>query len=295
MNVVLLLAVALSLPKEIVDKLEASRKNLDAFCQSKAKVMVSNEDLQAMRKVSEALSLVGRGMSAEEIELSGVDLARFADFGLADPAVTPLTSVECPADIRRGDLVFRSESGGCSRYFLDASRTQKRFSHVGVVLTVGETVKIADVADDGRFVAVDWARYFSTAFDGAVYRHVGMNLSGIGERIARAAEKRIGTPFDPAFDLKTKDRLYCTEMVRDCVNEAAGREVIGTSRKGDFEYVAVDDCYRNEMTKVWDCRDQKPEEKQTIQKLQSRPVVIESASTTNAPVRRTIRFIPKNR
>ena len=95
--------------------------------------------------------------------------------------------------------------------------------------------------------------------------------------------------------MKTKDRLYCTEMVRDCVNEAAGREVIGTSRKGDFEYVAVDDCYRNEMVKVWDCRDQKPEEKKPIQRLQSRPVVIKSASTTNAPVRRTIRFIPKNR
>ena len=86
------------------------------------------------------------------------------------------------------------------------------------------------------------------------------------------------------------------------MDEAAGREVIGTSRKGDFEYVAVDDCYRSEMTKVWDCRDMKPvaesgakqSEGPTARKQESRPVVVETTSTTNAPVRRTIRFIPKN-
>lgn len=202
--------------------------------------------------------------------------------------------------IRRGDLIFRTGSGIGADVFYRASTRERRFTHVGIAVSAGEAAHVIDFSAqdaewDVRAASVPICEFMNEVSDLAVYRYSGPDAEKVRERIARAAEKRIGTPFDPTFDLKTKDRLYCTEMVRDCVNEAAGREVIGTSRKGDFEYVAVDDCYRNEMTKVWDCRDQKPEEKQPIQKLQSRPVVIESASTTNAPVRRTIRFIPKNR
>ena len=197
--------------------------------------------------------------------------------------------------LKPGDLVFRRDCGSWSECFANASTKEKRFSHVGIVVRSGGGVAFvhsggAELTGRLAVETVDSSDFFANVVDAAVYR-----WDGNSPLIARAAEKRIGTPFDPAFDLKTKDRLYCTEMVRDCVNEAAGREVIGTSRKGDFEYVAVDDCYRNEMTKVWDCRDQEPEEQSPVQKLQSRPVVIETAPTANAPVRRTIRFIPKNR
>ena len=200
----------------------------------------------------------------------------------------------------RGDLVFVRNKSVWAKNLIEASTREKRFSHIGIITDSKKSVRLITVAANevtGRGCVSErsFVALHGIALDLAVYRYSGSDAEKVRERIARAAEKRIGTPFDPAFDLKTKDRLYCTEMVRDCVNEAAGREVIGTSCKDDFEYVAVDDCYRNEMTKVWDCRDQKPKEKQPIQKLQSRPTVTESSSTTNAPVRRTIRFIPQNR
>ena len=187
------------------------------------------------------------------------------------------------------------------------STREARFTHAGIVVIsngvpIITSVCVDDISASGEVCPQSWTDYSYGSLEQAVYRYSGPDADKVRERIARAAEKRIGIPFDPAFDLKTKDRLYCTEMVRDCVNEAAGREVIGTSRKGDFEYVAVDDCYRNEMTKVWDCRDVKPvaesgakqSERPTARKQGSRPVVVETTSTTNAPVRRTIRFIPKN-
>ena len=203
-----------------------------------------------------------------------------------------------PCDLERGDIVLARTSEPWSAYLANASLRDKRFSHISIVLDGGPTPSLIEINNDvdtsqSKFFRCGWDNVVGNAIDCAVFR-LDAN-SSIRSRIGDEAEKRIGRPYDPAFDLKTKDRLYCTEMVRDCVNEAAGREVIGTSRKGDFEYVAVDDCYSSEMTKVWDCRDVKPVAEIPLRKQGPRPVVVDAASTTNAPVRRTIRFIPKNR
>lgn len=220
---------------------------------------------------------------------------------------TPLRESVASAALRgfalqRGDLILVRNQGIWSRFLIDSSQTEKRFSHVEIVTAPFEVVSVG--VDEKTGVGVVCASAVEGRTHGAdevaVYRYSGPDAEKVRERIAREAEKRLGTPFDPAFDLKTKDRLYCTEMVRDCVNEAAGREVIGTSRKGDFEYVAVDDCYRNEMVKVWDCCDAKPAEvnpvieEKPVEKPQPSPVSVSPVSTTNAPVRRIIRFVPKN-
>ena len=264
--------------------LTAGRDQLREFMKSAAINVLTKAQKEEICRFSAALDDVIAGKGKIEVLLENDSVK-----GEALPLIA-LRGFE----LRRGDLLLVRNRGIWSRFLIGASQRENRFSHVDIVITPHNVVSV-DVDEHTGKGVVRACAIESCAEEFAVYRYSGPDAEKVRERIARAAEKRIGTPFDPAFDLKTKDRLYCTEMVRDCVNEAAGREVIGTSRKGDFEYVAVDDCYRNEMTKVWDCRDQKPEEKQTIQKLQSRPVVIENASTTNAPVRRTIRFIPKNR
>lgn len=164
-----------------------------------------------------------------------------------------------PSDLKRGDLVFSRENGFLSHHFVEASTREARFSHVGVVSEVGDSVKIVSVGGGimslGEAYETGWDAFVATAVDLAVYRVEGGG--DIGECIARAARKRIGTPFDPAFDMKTKDRLYCSELVRDSVNEAVGRVMIGSTRKGSFEYVAIDDCYRNGWIKVFDVKEKK--------------------------------------
>ena len=266
--------------------LTAGREQLREFMKSPAMQAMTKAQKEEVGQFSKELDEVIAGRRRIE-SLSG--------FGTPMRESAASTALRGFA-LQRGDLILIRNKGIWSRFLIDSSQTEKRFSHVEIVTAPFEVVSVG--VDEKTGVGVACASGIESrthsSDEVAVYRYSGPDAEKVRERIARAAEKRIGTPFDPAFDLKTKDRLYCTEMVRDCVNEAAGHEVIGTSRKGNFEYVAVDDCYRNEMTKVWDCRDRKPEEKQPIQKLQSRPVVIESASTTNAPIRRTIRFIPKN-
>ena len=110
-----------------------------------------------------------------------------------------------------------------------------------------------DENGETHFAKREWADVCGCAIDCAVFRLKGNEA--VRSRIGDEAEKRIGISFDPSFDLKTKNRLYCAEMVRDAVNAAAGREVIGTSKKGDFEYVAIDDCYRSGFTKIFDAKD----------------------------------------
>ena len=281
--------------------LQRQLADIRAFCESKAYSLTSREERLELSRLIAWLESIKDGQ-LEKMATPPEFVKRIVEASGAEHGhmVLPTWAFELPNDLKTGDVILRRQLGYLSEHFVKLSTREARFTHAGIVVIsncvpIITSVCVDDISASGEVCLQSWTDYSYGSLEQAVYRYSGPDAEKVRERIARAAEKRIGTPFDPAFDLKTKDRLYCTEMVRDCVNEAAGREVIGTSRKGDFEYVAVDDCYRNEMTKVWDCRDQKPEEKQQIQKLQSRPVVIESSSTTNAPVRRTIRFIPKNR
>jgi len=168
-------------------------------------------------------------------------------------------AISLPKGLKRGDIVFRREESFLSHHFVEASSRERRFSHVGIVVDSGNDTRVVTVGDGGVSIgavgAEGWSAFVVSAVDCAVYRFKGGE--DVGERIAQAAEKRIGIPFDPAFDLKTKDRLYCSELVRDAVNEAVGKAVIGTTKKGTFEYVAIDDCYRSGWIKVFDVKDGK--------------------------------------
>ena len=173
-----------------------------------------------------------------------------------------------PCDLKPGDLVFRRENAFLSRHFVEASSREKRFSHVGVVSDSGDAAKVITVGDGGLSMAgvcaVGWREFMRGAVDCAVYRYGGGEE--YGTRIAQSAERRTGRPFDPAFDIGTRDRLYCSELVRDAVNEAVGRAVVGTTRRGSFEYVAIDDCYRSGWIKIFDANVTEPQRRQTNEK-----------------------------
>ena len=264
-----------------------------------AKVMLTDDEMRALKEYIRRLESV-KSFS----EMCNLP-EPISSMGAVSSANHPMVVDGFPGMIRRGDMIFRAGNGIGSDVFYRASTREKRFTHVGIVVSDGEAARMIDFSAQDvewhiKAMRVPVCEIMDDASDLAVYRYIGPDADKVREQIAWAAEKRIGIPFDPAFDLKTKDRLYCTEMVRDCVNEAAGHEVIGVSRKGDFEYVAIDDCYRNEMIKVWDCRDAKPVEVKSAvaDKLSAKPQSsLGSAartSTTNAPFRRIIRFVPKN-
>ena len=276
--------------------LTAGREQLREFMKCDAMKVLTKSQKDEVRKFAVELDDVIAGKRKIE-SLSGFDIPNDE---------TPASCALRDFMLQRGDLLLVRNRGMWSRFLIDASCSEKRFSHAEIVTAPFEVVSVGvDEKTGGGVVCANGVesrtRY---AEEIAVYRYAGPDADKVRERIARAAEKRIGTPFDPTFDLKTKNRLYCTEMVRDSVNEAAGYEVIGTSRKEGFEYVAIDDCYRRGFEKVFDARDWKGKvatdagkaQSPTLKPKQARateptqPTPIKSSSTTNRITR--IRFIP---
>lgn len=156
----------------------------------------------------------GSAYKALLLAVSGLLLSRDLGRGsLAEPLVGFRLS-----NWRNGDLVFRRGLGLASRIVLETD-PGTRFSHVGLVRKTprGVFVLHASPADGDHKGAVvmeplDLFLAPNNAEDAAIFRAKDPRLAN---RAARAAFEwaRRGVPFDEDFDLKTADRLYCTEMV----------------------------------------------------------------------------------
>lgn len=142
-----------------------------------------------------------------------------------------------------------------TKYFIRASTREKRFSHVGIVVRTEPSALILhsdgnDMTGVGNVRTEEWTGFFSIASECAVYRYSGSEE--IARSFASGGLRRLGVPFDPAFDMSSTNALYCTELIREVVNEAVGTEVIGfTVRKGQ-RIIAIDDVYREGFVKVFD-------------------------------------------
>lgn len=164
-----------------------------------------------------------------------------------------------PEGVAVGDIVFRRGKGFWTPFFIDVSQREKRFSHVGIVADVASnTVEILHSDADERsgvgFVRIqDWRGFFDDTLEGAVYRYEGS--ADTRRLFAENGRRKLGVPFDSAFDLTTTNRLYCTEFVRWTINESVGRELVGHTPWAGREFVALDDIYRRGFIKTWDSRD----------------------------------------
>ena len=168
---------------------------------------------------------------------------------------TSLWKANAPCDLKIGDMVFRRGHGVWTKYFIDCSSREKRFSHVGIVTGLGsELVLIHADADertgDGRVRIEGWCGFFANALECAVFRFDGD--SSVASNIAINAERRLGVKFDSAFDMGETNRLYCSEMVRLAINEAVGTNLVGSTKVCGRNVVAIDDLYHNGFRRIYD-------------------------------------------
>ena len=168
-----------------------------------------------------------------------------------------------PIPLRKGDLVFRRGDGLWTGCFVNASTRERKFSHVGIAATGGRNPRIIHAeADDfgaGGCVKLQrWSDFQKDSFMAAVYRIEPEGDPDFAARAVECAKKRLGMPFDPSFSLADTNRLYCTQFVRDAVNEAAGREIIGTTFANGVEIVAIDDCYARNARKIFEAGEPPP-------------------------------------
>lgn len=168
-----------------------------------------------------------------------------------------LWASRAPVALRCGDLVFRRGHGLWTKYFINCSSREKRFSHVGIVSVTGdEPVLIHADADErtGRgFVHTEgWRSFFAEALECAVFRFDGE--ASTASNIVEKARARLGVKFDSAFDLSETNRLYCSEMVRIAVNEAVGTNLVGFTEICGRKVVAIDDLYRRGFRRIYDSK-----------------------------------------
>ncbi len=160
-----------------------------------------------------------------------------------------------PRGIQVGDIVFRKGDGMWTRYFIDVSTREKRFSHVGIIVQTEPDVLILhsdahDMSGVGMVRTQGWHDFCKIAYECAVYRYDGDEA--VARDFARLGMKRLGVPFDRAFDMSSTNALYCTEFIREVVNESAGREVVGWSVYHGKKVIAIDDVYKTGFKKIYD-------------------------------------------
>jgi hypothetical protein len=160
-----------------------------------------------------------------------------------------------PAGIAAGDVVFRRGSGVWTVFFVSASQREKRFSHVGITVPDGKggfSVLHAEANDlgKGRVKIDSWSSFFKGSTQAAVFRCACEDVDPAD--IVKEGMRRLGVPFDNAFDISSEEKLYCTELVMVAVNSAARRKVISPSCRGKTEIVALDDVYREGFVKIFD-------------------------------------------
>lgn len=160
-----------------------------------------------------------------------------------------------PPGLKAGDIVFRKGRGMWTKYFIRASTREKRFSHAGIVARTGPSTLIlhaegGDLTGIGNVRLEDWQGFLEIASECAVYRYAGSEE--VGMAIASCGLKRLGVPFDPSFDMSSTNELYCTELIREAVNEATGTNVVGFTVCNGQGIITLDDIYRRGFIKTFD-------------------------------------------
>ena len=163
--------------------------------------------------------------------------------------------VSPPAEIRVGDIVVRRGYGTWTQYFIDCSSREKRFSHVGIVVS-NETQCTIVHSEANEWTGIgavrleSWQGFYADALECAVFRYIGSESTA--KRFATNGMALVGVPFDSAFDMEDTNRLYCTEFVRIVINDTIKTNLVGWTTVCNQRVIALDDIYRNGFRRVFD-------------------------------------------
>lgn len=160
---------------------------------------------------------------------------------------TDSTTVEVvrspPAELRDGDLVFRRGRDAIGRIVLSQG-DQPRFSHVGMVLQMGERAFVAhalpETPGEPGGVRLDPVGAFtspSRASDVGYYRPMGLTAEQRVE-VRRYLLQSLGLPFDVRLRYSSDESVYCTELVLKALS-AVGADL--TPTLGTVRVVMLDE------------------------------------------------------
>ncbi|MCD4772907.1 MAG: hypothetical protein K8R41_05935 [Bacteroidales bacterium] len=138
-----------------------------------------------------------------------------------------VNTFSCDITLKDGDLVFRKGRSIESRVVLITDRASS-YSHVGVIYMINKTPYVIhttpdESADDIDYVIMEkLSDFFSSekASRGSIFR-LKEQYSNSAKLAAIKAKSFFDDKiiFDDAFDIKSEDKLYCTELVWKAFNK----------------------------------------------------------------------------
>lgn len=126
-----------------------------------------------------------------------------------------------PGLLKNGDIIFRKGHGFVTEMVLLADG-QSSYSHTGIIVINENRVHVIHAVPDEAENGIDLIKnenlsdfLNSAKTEAAVVYRLKKDSSGTAFKAAQKAEEyfNYGLLFDAALDLKTDDKLYCTELV----------------------------------------------------------------------------------
>ncbi len=160
--------------------------------------------------------------------------------------------------LKSGDIVLRRGLGADSYMLAEMNRTDKTYSHCGIVMVEGgypfvyHSIGGEDNPDER--LRRDSASFFFSPLHNTHAAIVRYSFSG--EEVSRLGDVvrnyyRIKPRFDLKFDLSTDDVLYCSEFVYKSVSQTlADTAYIHISGLFGHRFVGIDDLFLNEHANV---------------------------------------------
>jgi hypothetical protein len=150
--------------------------------------------------------------------------------------------------IQSGDLIFRDGRGIISKTFKSFSIKDPRFSHVGFIHKESGCVFVYHIIGDAQNKNDNMRKELLSNFISplqanafAIYRS-NLNPKKIDSLSGVLFNKKI--QFDSSFDLKTDDKMYCTEFVYKVLSIVSGQNnFIPLNTVSGKEFVACDNIY----------------------------------------------------
>ncbi|MBZ0201246.1 MAG: hypothetical protein K8H86_15340 [Ignavibacteriaceae bacterium] len=123
--------------------------------------------------------------------------------------------------VKSGDIIFRKGRGFVSQMVLLAD-SRSPYSHSGIIIKKKSDVFVLHAVPDESEDGIDWIKLESLSnflssekAESAVVYRLKDDTTCISIKAARKAEEYLkeNILFDASLDLKTEDKLYCTELV----------------------------------------------------------------------------------
>ncbi len=157
-----------------------------------------------------------------------------------------------PAAFQQGDLILRRGKGFISDIARNFSTIEKRFSHVGIIVDYRHRAHVVhSVHEDAKgfngVVIEPLSEFLNDATDWAVYR---LKLDKTAQhKLASTAVHyaHSNIPFDPHFDLGSRQALYCTEFIWRVSGEVASpNPILAATIRAGTRYISIEDIYKQD-------------------------------------------------